>query len=572
MSAIKIVFNGEVRRLSIGEDTNSSRLSFFIGTVKSLFPRLQDQPFLTMWQDEEGDWISVSSDAEYREALRIMTASPSKLLRFTLKLLDAANPSATDANTSGRVSSISSDILHNRVTCDECGMSPIRGIRYKCAVREDFDLCEKCEALKLQPYPMIKIYDPDQSPSALIFAFCDEQKRGREGVWRRGMRPPVPGGFHHPPPPYPHPHPHANLHAHPHPIPHAHPFLHHPPPPFANREPSGCGRRGQRRRELMKQCPIVETVVAPFIAAMDAEKSILSDDAAGDKDRQDAEEQLLQEAIEESLHINETSQLSSAKSAAFVETYAPSVFNLPKPALRFVKDITFPDGTAVPPGTVFRKAWRVRNDGPHAWPSGVVLKSAGGDLMCAESMKTELPSLGSNEEAEIAVTLSAPEAPGLYTAYFRAQTAEEQNFGHRLWASIMVNEENDWAMLSQHLQPSKESVSKCDTSPTPEPTASSAQMEAAADASVVSTTEVLIEDTDPKIKLTPSTNIDPSTLLWRRELEILADMGFTNTVDIIPLLQNFLQVPVSLAGDRSAAPSVDGMQRVVATLLSATVV
>jgi len=31
--------------------------------------------------------------------------------------------------------------IHSSVTCDECGTNPITGVRYKCVVCPDFDLC-----------------------------------------------------------------------------------------------------------------------------------------------------------------------------------------------------------------------------------------------------------------------------------------------------------------------------------------------------------------------------------------------------------------------------------------------
>ena len=40
---------------------------------------------------------------------------------------------------------------------------------------------------------------------------------------------------------------------------------------------------------------------------------------------------------------------------------------------RFVKDVTFPDGTQVQPGSVFLKTWRIRNDGAYPWPEQVAL-------------------------------------------------------------------------------------------------------------------------------------------------------------------------------------------------------
>jgi next-to-BRCA1 protein 1 len=111
---------------------------------------------------------------------------------------------------------------------------------------------------------------------------------------------------------------------------------------------------------------------------------------------------------------------------------------IPKPALRFIKHASFPDGTVVSGGEYFTKTWRVRNDGKKPWPVGVVLISAGGDLMCSEEHQETLPVLEVDEEQDISITLRAPEKSGLYTAYFRAQTNEKQLFGHRLWASIMV--------------------------------------------------------------------------------------------------------------------------------------
>jgi hypothetical protein len=35
-----------------------------------------------------------------------------------------------------------SKLVHKHVTCDNCGKKNIEGVRYKCAVCADFDLCE----------------------------------------------------------------------------------------------------------------------------------------------------------------------------------------------------------------------------------------------------------------------------------------------------------------------------------------------------------------------------------------------------------------------------------------------
>lgn len=64
--------------------------------------------------------------------------------------------------------------VHHGFTCDGCRASPITGIRYKCSVRPDYDLCETCEAAIEVPHPMIKIREPKHAPQAVI---CQYQQK-----------------------------------------------------------------------------------------------------------------------------------------------------------------------------------------------------------------------------------------------------------------------------------------------------------------------------------------------------------------------------------------------------------
>jgi len=41
--------------------------------------------------------------------------------------------------------------IHANIICDGCGVTPLRGIRYKCSVCRDYDLCEACEARDVHP-------------------------------------------------------------------------------------------------------------------------------------------------------------------------------------------------------------------------------------------------------------------------------------------------------------------------------------------------------------------------------------------------------------------------------------
>lgn len=59
--------------------------------------------------------------------------------------------------------------IHQKTQCDGCGVFPIVGIRYKCAVCKNFDYCEACEAKNAEKHehPFIKIYKPDMEPKIL---------------------------------------------------------------------------------------------------------------------------------------------------------------------------------------------------------------------------------------------------------------------------------------------------------------------------------------------------------------------------------------------------------------------
>jgi outer membrane biosynthesis protein TonB len=56
--------------------------------------------------------------------------------------------------------------VHAGVTCDLCGASPITGVRFKCMICHNFDLCDKCEASGKHPtdHPLIKLREPRMLP------------------------------------------------------------------------------------------------------------------------------------------------------------------------------------------------------------------------------------------------------------------------------------------------------------------------------------------------------------------------------------------------------------------------
>jgi hypothetical protein len=88
---------------------------------------------------------------------------------------------------------------------------------------------------------------------------------------------------------------------------------------------------------------------------------------------------------------------------------------------QFVRDITIPDGTTFAPGETFTKTWRLRNSGNCTW-SGYSLVFDSGDAMSGAS-PIAIGTIGSGQEVDLSVTLTAPATNGSYRGYWRIRNA-----------------------------------------------------------------------------------------------------------------------------------------------------
>ncbi|VDK27928.1 unnamed protein product [Anisakis simplex] len=63
-------------------------------------------------------------------------------------------------------------VVHNGVVCDECDKEVV-GIRYKCAVCDDYDLCEECERKgKHSQHSMIRYATPNMPVGDSMLTIC----------------------------------------------------------------------------------------------------------------------------------------------------------------------------------------------------------------------------------------------------------------------------------------------------------------------------------------------------------------------------------------------------------------
>lgn len=106
--------------------------------------------------------------------------------------------------------------------------------------------------------------------------------------------------------------------------------------------------------------------------------------------------------------------------------------------VRFVTDVSIVDGSPLPPNTRFVKTWCMRNDGALTFPTGCKMMPVGGDLMGGPEEGIAVEQRAPGEEFHVSVTLTTPPLSGRYIGYWRLRTAEGQNFGHRVWADVLV--------------------------------------------------------------------------------------------------------------------------------------
>ncbi|KAG6597782.1 putative phosphatidylinositol kinase [Phytophthora cinnamomi] len=167
----------------------------------------------------------------------------------------------------------------------------------------------------------------------------------------------------------------------------------------------------------------------------------------------------------------------------------------------FEGDVTCPDGTVLAPGEPFDKVWKLRNGGPNKWPIGAELSCVGGDKMQAPE-SVLIPSVLPGKSIDVSLRMVAPAKAGRYTGYWRLSTPDGNRFGQRLWVDINV------------MEPEEPATVAVDTK----------EVRVDAPAAVVSTSGASVSVPAPAAVLT--TNEEDQR--WTNQLQVLADMGFTD--------------------------------------------
>ncbi len=79
----------------------------------------------------------------------------------------------------------------------------------------------------------------------------------------------------------------------------------------------------------------------------------------------------------------------------------------------FIKDVTIPDGTAIPVNTSYVKTWRVKNIGNVVWKKRYLKRmTPTSPLLCSSPAMVPIPETKPGETIDISVTFKTPHLPG----------------------------------------------------------------------------------------------------------------------------------------------------------------
>lgn len=113
-------------------------------------------------------------------------------------------------------------------------------------------------------------------------------------------------------------------------------------------------------------------------------------------------------------------------------TAMPCVSNL-----RYLEDVTIPDGEQAAPGQVLDKRWRVENSGECNWDERYRLKRIAGAEMGAPAELALYPAR-SGTQADLRILFTAPQEPGVHRSAWQAYDPQGAPFGDPIFIEIVV--------------------------------------------------------------------------------------------------------------------------------------
>lgn len=299
-------------------------------------------------------------------------------------------PSAASAAASAADSG-AAQVVHEHVSCDVCGMHPIVGVRYKCQVCHDYDMCALCEATEAHDpaHPLTKFKLPNKCRPRFSRLLHHIHSHAAEVSSELQQAVSATGRAVHDLASKVLPPPRARGHGHGHGHGHSYGHQHGADHPGCHQGHSNA-HRGFRGHHGLAAAAAAGPAAAPSTSARPQRNS--------------------------QLHC------------------------------RFVEDVTVPDGSRLEAGAEALKVWRLHNCGDRAWPgdASIVFVRGGGDLRVEVEQQQQgqvqpaLPAAAAGDVVEVSLRIRAPPQPGHYYAAYSLADSAGALFGHKFWIDCEV--------------------------------------------------------------------------------------------------------------------------------------
>jgi hypothetical protein len=129
---------------------------------------------------------------------------------------------------------------------------------------------------------------------------------------------------------------------------------------------------------------------------------------------------------------------ASPTPAALEELARPTTTPACGDSLKFLVDLTVPDGTIAARGAMIDKRWQVENNGSCNWDERYRLRIISGPDMGMPAEQALYPAR-SGATAVIRMLLLAPDMPGTYRSAWQAVGSTGETFGDIIYVEIKVN-------------------------------------------------------------------------------------------------------------------------------------
>jgi len=122
----------------------------------------------------------------------------------------------------------------------------------------------------------------------------------------------------------------------------------------------------------------------------------------------------------------------------------PTATPIPCYQVKFIEDITIPDGTKIVAGNSFTKTWRLRNSGSCTWDTRFDIAFVDGTQMTSTKIWDLTKEVKPGETVDISIDMTAPSTVGNYQANFQMVNPNGVRFGTgadskgSFWVKIQV--------------------------------------------------------------------------------------------------------------------------------------